>query len=148
MLHLCSPICRPRDSADSRHSLASNRGYQAKAVAVCGSVSSSAFLTAVFCLFVTQRMHQRPAFVRFSERIHSFTSTPSGSCGRGLAVLPAVLSRCCPFPVHGDIIATSPRGGRAALKVKTIFAALSSASGLRLTSFQLSGCVQRGKTPQ
>lgn len=58
-----------------------------------------------------------------------------------LAVLPAVLSRCCPFPVHGDSYCHESKGGRAALKVKTIFAG--AVFRFRFTSYQLqlSGCV-------
>lgn len=61
----CSPICMPRDSADSRHSLASNSWLSGKGrccLRLCVQLCISSLL---FCLFVTQRTHQRPAFVPF-----------------------------------------------------------------------------------
>ena len=80
----CSPICKPRDSADSRHSLASNSWLSGKGrccLRLCVQLCISSLLFFA-CLSRSERISARRS-CRFSERIHSFTSTPSGSCGHG-----------------------------------------------------------------
>ncbi len=118
----CSPICRPRFSR-LRHSLASNSWLSGKGRCCFAALCQLCISSLLFCLFVTSERISARRSCRFSERIHSFTSTPSGSCSHGAGRSSGCSVRCCPFPVHGDSYLPQVQGAAGPpWKIKTIFA--------------------------